>query len=46
MKTELLIPYEMPPKDPSWLIKKHANKKLDPLESEEYYKFLFDKNLL
>jgi hypothetical protein len=45
MKTELLIPTEVAPKDPRWLMKKHANKKLDPLEAEEYYKFLYDKNL-
>ena len=28
MKTEVLIPFEPAPKDPKWLLKKHAGKKL------------------
>ncbi len=42
MKTIVLIPTEPAPEDPLWLRKKHANKKLDALEAEEYYKFLQD----
>lgn len=33
MKTEVLIPFEAAPKDPVWLTKKHAGKKLT---SDEY----------
>jgi hypothetical protein len=39
MKTLVLIPFEPAPKEPDWLIKKHAGKKLDALEMEEYYFF-------
>jgi len=39
MKTIVLIPFEPAPEDPIWLRKKHAGKKLDPLEAEEYYKW-------
>lgn len=42
MFTEVLIPIQPAPKDPKWMIKKHAGKKLDPLEIEEYLKFKHD----
>eukprot|EP00347_Sterkiella_histriomuscorum_P004491 403360262 len=45
MRTLVLIPYEPAPQDPDWLVKKHANKKLDPLETEQYYKFIQDQEL-
>lgn len=34
MKTYLRIPYERAPEDPSWLMKAHAGRKLDPIEAE------------
>lgn len=45
MKTIVLIPTEPAPEDPQWLLKKHANKKLDPIEIEEYYKYLQENDL-
>lgn len=36
MKTVVLIPTEPAPKDPSWMIKRHAGRKLDPMELAEY----------
>lgn len=41
MKTYLKIPFERAPEDPSWLTKKKAGRKLDPLEAEEYFKFKY-----
>jgi len=41
MMTFLKIPFERAPEDPSWLTKKKAGRKLDPIEAEEYYKFKF-----
>jgi len=41
MMTFLRIPFERAPEDPSWLTKKKAGRKLDPIEAEEYYKFKF-----
>jgi hypothetical protein len=38
-----LIPFEPAPADPSWIIKKHARKKFNPLEAEEYYKHEFEE---
>lgn len=37
MMTFLRIPFERAPEDPSWLTKKKAGRKLDPIEAEEYY---------
>ena len=34
MRTIVLIPTEPAPPDPLWLTKKHAGKKLDPIEAE------------
>ena len=45
MKTIVLIPFEPAPEDPPWLLKKHANKKLNPIEAEEYYKYMQDKEI-
>lgn len=42
MYTIVRIPTEPAIEDPKWLLKKHAGKKLDSLEAEEYYKYLFD----
>jgi len=36
------IPFEKPPEDPSWMIKKRSGKKLNPLEAEEYFKYKFE----
>lgn len=44
MKTFLKIPFERAPEDPSWLVKKKAGRKLNPLEAEEYYKFKFKQS--
>jgi len=44
MKTYVKIPIEPAPKDPSWIVKKHSHKKMNPIESEEYYKHLFDED--
>jgi hypothetical protein len=43
MKTIWRIPYERAPVDPSWLVKAHAGRKLDNLESEEWYRHIHDK---
>ena len=45
MKTILLIPVVPAKEDPSWMIKKHAGKKLDPIEAEEYYNYLYEEDL-
>jgi len=37
------IPIEPAPADPSWVIKKHARRKFNPLEAEEYYKNEFEE---
>jgi hypothetical protein len=42
-KTIVLIPIEPAPADPSWIIKKHARRKFNPLEAEEYYKYEFEE---
>ena len=42
MKTYLLIPFKKTKEDPSWLSKKHAGLKLDPIEIEEYYKHKYE----
>lgn len=44
MKTYLRIPFERAPEDPSWLTKKKAGRKLNPIEAEEYYKFKFKQS--
>jgi hypothetical protein len=44
MKTFMKIPFERAKEDPSWLTKKHAGLKLDPIEIEEYYRYKFEKN--
>jgi hypothetical protein len=44
MFTEVLIPMEPAPADPTWMIKRHSGKKLDPLELEEYYEYIFQKD--
>jgi hypothetical protein len=38
LRTIVLIPFEKAPKDPSWLTKKHARKRLNIWETEEYFK--------
>lgn len=43
MKTEVKIPIVPAKSDPTWLLKKHAGKKLDPIETEEYYSHQFQK---
>lgn len=44
MKTFMRIPYQRAPEDPSWLLKKKAGRKLDPIEVEEYYRYQFDQS--
>jgi len=41
MKTIVLIPTERAPEDPSWLLKRHANRKLSSEESLQYYEHLY-----
>jgi hypothetical protein len=43
MKTFLRIPFERAPESPSWMIKKKAGRKLDPVEAECYYKWKYEK---
>ncbi|CDW91177.1 UNKNOWN [Stylonychia lemnae] len=45
MRTQVLIPYEAAKSDPVWLVKKHANQKLTPLETEMYLNFIRDQEL-
>ena len=42
-KTIVRIPIEPAPADPSWVIKKHARRKFNPLEAEEYYRNEFEE---
>ncbi len=44
MKTYVKIPFEPAPRDPSWLLKKYSGKKMNPLESEEYFKHIFEED--
>lgn len=44
MKTIVNIPYEPAPKDPRWMIKKKAGKRLTADETLEYYQYLFEKD--
>lgn len=44
MRTIVLIPTEPAPEDPSWLIKKHSHRKLDPIEIEEYFSYEWEKD--
>ena len=44
MFTNVKIPIEPAPKDPKWIIKKHAGKKLDPIELEEYFHYKHDQD--
>jgi hypothetical protein len=37
MQTILRIPFERAPEAPSWMSKKKAGKKLDPMEAEAYF---------
>jgi hypothetical protein len=39
----VLIPFERAPADPKWLLKKHARRKLNPLEAEDYFKHEFEE---
>lgn len=45
MKTIVKIPFERAPEDPSWIIKRKSGKVLTSDESQEYYKFEFEKEL-
>lgn len=45
MKTIVLIPTHPAPVDPTWLTKRHAGRKLNALEAQEYYKDVFDREL-
>lgn len=44
MKSYVKIPFEPAPRDPSWLLKKYSKRKMNPLESEEYFKHLFEED--
>jgi hypothetical protein len=44
MRTLVKIPQEKAPEDPEWLLKKHERKRLNPLEAEEYYKYLYERD--
>jgi hypothetical protein len=44
MKTIWRIPYQRAPVDPSWLLKKKAGRKLDPIEVEEYFRYKFEQS--
>lgn len=44
MRTEVKIPVTPAPTDPDWMIRKHAGKKLNVREIDEYYKWKFDKD--
>jgi hypothetical protein len=44
MRTIVAIPSVASKPDPDWLIKKHLKKKLNALEIEEYYKYLYELN--
>ncbi len=43
MRTFVRIPYERAPEDPSWMTKKKAGKKLDPMEAEEYFNVRYEQ---
>jgi hypothetical protein len=43
MYTVLRIPFKRAEEAPSWLSKKKAGRKLDPIEAEEYYHYQFEK---
>ena len=45
MKTFLRIPHKPAPEAPSWMYKKKAGRKLDPIEAEEYYKWKSDREV-
>ena len=45
MKTEILIPKEPAPSDPSWMIKKFSGKTLSPFEQEKYFTWKHELNL-
>ena len=38
MKTVMKIAFERAPEAPSWMSKKKAGRKLNPMEAEEYFK--------
>ena len=44
MKTIWLIPYKRAPADPEFLMKSKSGRKMDPIEIEEYYHYLFERN--
>lgn len=37
------IAYERAPEAPTWMSKKKAGRKLNPMEAEEYFKYKFDQ---
>ena len=41
MKTFMDIPFQKPPKDPTWMRKLKTGKKLDPIENEEAHMFKY-----
>jgi hypothetical protein len=43
MKTYMRIANERAPEAPSWMSKKKAGRKLNPMEAEEYFKDKFEK---
>jgi hypothetical protein len=42
-KTIVRIPIEPAPSDPSWIIKKHARRKFNPLEAEDFFRHEFEE---
>ena len=36
------IPFQRAPEAPSWMSKKKAGRKLDPIEAEEYFKYKYE----
>ena len=42
MKTVLRIATQRAPEDPTWMVKKKAGKKLNPLEADEYFAYKFE----
>ena len=45
MKTLVLIPTEPAPEDPSWMMKRHAGRKLSAEESQQYYEHIYNQSL-
>jgi hypothetical protein len=44
MKTFMRIATERAPEDPTWMVKKKAGKKLNPIEADEYFAYKFEQD--